>query len=626
MPNKPTGPEGVWFTLELTSPHLVPGDRVQLHILGAATEDCAYDARTGRWTCTLPLRDHPDGLTFVFRLDGSDHLAGPVTLTRGQLADPEACRFDGHTVQFARQHAIVVDVPAVAARFLPTNTDERRRYDVIVVGSGAGGGTLAHQLSSASWRGGGPPRVLLLEAGSYLFPTHTGNLPRHEPVRGGEYHPMLFEGWRTFGLRRWRAQDAESSRAQIAQGVNFGGRTVFWGACSPRLRQWELREWPRTVATELHDVWYERAEQLMRVAPQPSSAYQSTVKAALRKLPLLEDFDHADAPMAIEYTAPVGGALPSGIWSAAELLLHRALHKDRFGSLQINLNHEVVQVETTGGRATGVVTYDHVAGRDRTYRLADDGVVVLAAGTVGTANIAKLSGLADPVGLIGAGITDHPIYVVKFWVPRDSDWHTRFDSSKTLSRCRAAAFDTAIPAQPFNVMLELGANLNQSRFVSPAAFTGDNIATFDGKMPGELVFLAESPLVEDNVLIQDSRRAPDIEPATLPTIRIHPSPVAAGLAGTFDKIAAEVVPAFGGQIQEQLWAPLGGVSHEVGTLRMRRVRDGRERPGVVTDNLRLQGYDNLYACDLSVFPSSPASNPSLTLVSLAMRLAHHLSG
>ncbi|WP_425567691.1 GMC oxidoreductase [Nonomuraea dietziae] len=35
----------------------------------------------------------------------------------------------------------------------------------------------------------------------------------------------------------------------------------------------------------------------------------------------------------------------------------------------------------------------------------------------------------------------------------------------------------------------------------------------------------------------------------------------------------------------------------------------------------MYGRRNLYVCDLSVFPTSPAANPSLTLAALAMRLA-----
>ena len=47
-------------------------------------------------------------------------------------------------------------------------------------------------------------------------------------------------------------------------------------------------------------------------------------------------------------------------------------------------------------------------------------------------------------------------------------------------------------------------------------------------------------------------------------------------------------------------ADLGGVAHEVGTLRM--AGDGS---GVVDADLKFLGYDNLYACDNSVFPTSP---------------------
>jgi len=42
---------------------------------------------------------------------------------------------------------------------------------------------------------------------------------------------------------------------------------------------------------------------------------------------------------------------------------------------------------------------------------------------------------------------------------------------------------------------------------------------------------------------------------------------------------------------------------------------------VVNTGLRFEAYDNLYACDVSVFPFIPAANPALTLAALSLRLA-----
>lgn len=50
----------------------------------------------------------------------------------------------------------------------------------------------------------------------------------------------------------------------------------------------------------------------------------------------------------------------------------------------------------------------------------------------------------------------------------------------------------------------------------------------------------------------------------------------------------------------------------------------RER-SVVDTNLKFHHYEHLYCSDLSVFPDIPASNPSLALGALALRLATYLA-
>jgi hypothetical protein len=75
---------------------------------------------------------------------------------------------------------------------------------------------------------------------------------------------------------------------------------------------------------------------------------------------------------------------------------------------EVSVSNPVSRVETQGNR---VVAYDLIAQQERSYQAK---AVVLAAGTVESAKIAQLSGLADPTNKIGVGITDHPIYFTHF--------------------------------------------------------------------------------------------------------------------------------------------------------------------------------------------------------------------
>jgi choline dehydrogenase-like flavoprotein len=62
-------------------------------------------------------------------------------------------------------------------------------------------------------------------------------------------------------------------------------------------------------------------------------------------------------------------------------------------------------------------------------------------------------------------------------------------------------------------------------------------------------------------------------------------------------------------------------AHHLGTTRM--ANDYQH--GVVDSQCRVFGSDNLYIAGSSVFPSFGFANPTLTIVALASRLAHHLS-
>src|SRR5438093_13281634 len=92
------------------------------------------------------------------------------------------------------------------------------RYDVIIIGTGAGGGTLAHELAPTG------KRILLLERGGYL--------------------PRERENWSSrsvFVDNRYKAQETWLDRngSKFHPGIHYcvGGNTKFYGAVSVRMRE-----------------------------------------------------------------------------------------------------------------------------------------------------------------------------------------------------------------------------------------------------------------------------------------------------------------------------------------------------------------------------------------------------
>jgi choline dehydrogenase-like flavoprotein len=63
-------------------------------------------------------------------------------------------------------------------------------------------------------------------------------------------------------------------------------------------------------------------------------------------------------------------------------------------------------------------------------------------------------------------------------------------------------------------------------------------------------------------------------------------------------------------------------NHHMGTTRMHR----DPRQGVVDADMKVHGIGNLYIAGSAVFPTYGASNPTLNLLALVLRLADHLKG
>src|SRR5579863_2392569 len=128
------------------------------------------------------------------------------------------------------------------------------RYDVIIIGSGAGGGTLAHRLAPSG------KKILILERGDWL--------PREAENWSVE---AVFAGNRYVSPEVWRLPDGASFQPQVHYCV--GGATKLFGAALFRLRKEDFGEtqhhdgvspaWP--IAYDELEQYYTEAEKLYHV-------------------------------------------------------------------------------------------------------------------------------------------------------------------------------------------------------------------------------------------------------------------------------------------------------------------------------------------------------------------------
>ncbi|MBC7946033.1 MAG: GMC family oxidoreductase [Burkholderiales bacterium] len=479
---------------------------------------------------------------------------------------------------------------------IPGNPDDSIEYDVIVIGSGMGGGILADALSDAG------RRVLVLEAGSLLYPTHITNLPG-DWSRMPSHHQV------------GHFTNEPGSDFLFGVQMNFGGRSVFWSGLIPRMHDWEIGSWPQNVRNFLASAQgYPRAEKVMR-KQMTLGAFQNQLVAALRGA--FPDYQIEDLPRSrhqpnLDQQGTLRNVIEAstGTFSTAALLLdslsfHGSAGRD---NLTINLNHLVTHIETGGGKATGVVCQDLAGNQTRRYRGKR---IVLAAGSLESPRIALRSGLSDPQHKIGVGLTDHPAFFSNSYeLSAASPWAGFENHAKVMMFHKQAASTQ----HPYNVELLINPKYWD------VAHADDDVwrqqVGSDQRTMARLQFVMASRLDDGNRIVHRG------EGQKLGVKVNH------NLSGShlFDEarnlrndilgfLQAQFNPADGMHFGNE-----GTVHHAGGSMRM-----SGNQSGVVNEDLRVEAYGNLYVCDVSVFPMIPAANPSLTLAALALRLADHLA-
>ncbi len=469
-------------------------------------------------------------------------------------------------------------------------------YDLLIIGSGAGGSAAAYALARAG------RRVLLLEKGREL-PRDGSTLDVDKVIRQGIFKSK--EHWLDRNGRTFEPEEY----------FNLGGKTKWYGAALARFEPHEFEAepvhqclpWPISYRELLP--YYEQAEILLGVhqfEPEPD------LRAIVGKL--TRDGGGWNA-------RPLALALDSRIVEHPE----EAAHFDAFASvknLKADGQHallERVQHLSNLTVLTGQAVRDFVADPDRPERLigvrTEDGgefradTVLLAAGALHSPRL--LQGYLETAGLA-----------------------ERLPCAGTVGRnykCHLLSAVLAFSATPKTDLLRKTLLLLNDRLphssIQPLGFDGELLSTLiPGFVPrgfaralghrayGFFLQTEDGSDPANRVVAQtDGARYPqlDYDPARLPAAREEHRQLVRDFNWSLLKIG---LPAGAKAI------PLAGTAHACGTL----VAGGDPHTSVVDADGKVHGLDNLYVVDGSVLPRSSRVNPSLTIYAWALRVAERL--
>jgi choline dehydrogenase-like flavoprotein len=522
-------------------------------------------------------------------------------------------------------------------------------YDVIIIGSGAGGGTLARHLAPSG------KKILILERGGWL--------PR-EPQNWSAGD--VFVENRYVSQDTWYDGDGKPFQPQVHYYV--GGATKLYGAALYRMRKEDFGElrhhggispaWP--IPYEEMEPYYTRAEQLYQVhgargedptEPPASAPYpHPAVSHEPRIQQLSDDFATAGlhpfhAPCGVmlnEADMPYSNCVRCSTCDGFPCLVHAKSDAEVLG-IRPALEHEnvtlltgaeVVRLGTNpAGTAIAEVVVERGARREGTGASADGpqtemysaDVVVVSAGAANTAKL-LLASASDkhPNGL--ANGSDQ--------VGRNYMFH---DSQAVL----------ALSKEPNNTIFQKTLGVNDFYFAGEAwEFPMGNIQMV-GKSVADM-YRGEQPLMTKlapTFSLRDvAEHAIDFwlstEDLPLPDNRVSLDRdgnvvlnYKATNDGARDRLFKQLRSLLGhlGMHEHHLiprWAylenkiPVAGVAHQAGTCRF----GSDPATSALDTNCKAHELDNLYVVDTSFFPSIAAVNPALTAMANAVRVGDHLLG
>ena len=514
-----------------------------------------------------------------------------------------------------------------------------RHFDVIIIGSGAGGGTLFHALAPTG------KRVLLLERGDYV-PREKDNWSTKAVNLEGKYNTR----------ERWRDRDGRELHPHTNYFV--GGNTKFYGAALFRLRREDFGEvkhwggvspaWP--ISYEDLEPYYTRAEHLYQVRgergvdptdPPASAPYRhGPVSHEPRIQQLSDDF----ARMGLRpFHVPLGVMLDEKDRHASACIRcdtcdgHPCLVSAKADAQVVcvdpALAHPnatlltgayVTRLETSasGREVTGVVVE-----RQGAAEVYSSDIVVVSAGAINSAALLLRSandkhprGLANGSDVVGRHYMGHvnsvmmalskcpnPTVFQKTLGVNDfyfgsSDWPYPMGHISFVGKLDAYTLKAGAPAIAPGWTLDLMAKHSLDFWLTSEDLPDpDNRVTLD--RDGNIV-LSYTPNNEEAHRRLIAKLQQLMKQQT--KCAVHGHECHEGLFARSLYLGQRI--------------PLAGVAHQNGTVRF----GNDPRAAALDANCRAHEVDNLYVVDGSFFPSSAAVNPALTIMANALRVGDHL--
>ncbi|MFT3678904.1 MAG: GMC family oxidoreductase [Ferruginibacter sp.] len=504
-------------------------------------------------------------------------------------------------------------------------------YDIIIIGTGSGGSTMAYKLAPTG------KKILILERGGFI-PKEKENWDPHEVVTKGRYRSG--EEW----------YDSNDKPFKPFIHYNVGGNSKMYGAAMFRFRESDFEEvqhyggvspaWPLKYG--VFEPYYSSAEKLYSVhgkrgvdptEPPATTAYSLP---PLPYEPLIQDLEHKMKQLGLKpFPLPMGVRLPQDYTrTEAPVLLESfdgfpdltdskadgqvtclrpALMKENV-TMMVNAYVEKLETDASGKNVTAVVT---VINKERIRFSAD--LVFVACGAVNSAALFLRSadskhpdGLANSSGQVGRNLMLHHNGCLVAFTKKFND--CVFQKSLGLADFYHGAADSSFPLGEIQLMGRNDADT--------ILWMGETIAP--GKPYEELKHMSidfwltaeDLPSADNRVAL---RKDGSIKVYYEKTNYRAYEKLKEKLKNIFEQLGA-----IDEDYRDTQWGgydlDISGMSHQNGTLRF-----GND-PGtsVLDTNCKTHDIENLYVVDASFFPSCGAFNPALTIVANALRVGDHI--